>query len=52
MENATFDSPPIIPLVSALELAEKHSDETPKKPGNEWITDFFGKLSGRGADKN
>jgi Fe-S-cluster containining protein len=39
--NVSFDSPVLIPLVSALEIAGKHRDESSKKPGNEWMNDFF-----------
>jgi Fe-S-cluster containining protein len=34
-----------IMLVMALELAEKYPEAFPEKPGPEWMTDFFSKLT-------
>jgi len=38
-------------LILALELAEKYPENFPKKPGPEWMTDFFDKLADNEAKR-
>jgi len=44
----TKDSPylPVLPLIRALEFAEKYREDFEEKTGPEWAADFIGKLTG------
>lgn len=50
-EDPTKRFIPWVPLILALDWAERHPDDLPPRPGPDWLREFFERLTGREIPK-